>query len=162
MLKAKVTQKMINFYDGNVHEVEHFLKVHQYAKLIGTLEGFDDETLETLEIASIVHDIACPTCREKYGNCDGKNQEKESEALLRPFLEEFALKSRMEERIVYLVTHHHTVTDIDGDDYQALIEADFLVNASEMGLDKKAIIEFKDKVAKTVAGKELLTAIYKL
>ena len=162
MLKAKITQKMVNFYDGNVHEVEHFLKVHQYAKLIGTLEGFDEEKMETLEIASIVHDIACPTCREKYGNCDGKNQEKESEALLRPFLEEFALKSRMEERIIYLVTHHHTVTDIDGEDYQALIEADFLVNASEMGLDKKAIIEFKDKVAKTVAGKELLTAIYKL
>ena len=26
------------------------------------------QTQETLELAAVVHDIACPLCREKYGN----------------------------------------------------------------------------------------------
>ena len=40
------------------------------------------------------------------------------------------------ERIIWLVTHHHTYTNIDGIDYQILIEADFLVNASESNFQK--------------------------
>ena len=40
------------------------------------------------------------------------------------------------DRISYLIAHHHTVTGIDGMDYQILIEADFLVNAAEKGLGK--------------------------
>ena len=35
-----------------------------------------------LEIAAIVHDIACPLCREKYGRADGYLQEQESELWL--------------------------------------------------------------------------------
>ena len=37
------------------------------------------------------------------------------------------------DRVAYLVSHHHTYTDIDGIDYQILIEADYIVNASESG-----------------------------
>ncbi|MDR1580195.1 MAG: hypothetical protein LBS35_07545 [Synergistaceae bacterium] len=35
------------------------------------------------------------------------------------------------ERVVYLVEHHHTYSDVDGPDYQILLEADFLVNMHE-------------------------------
>ena len=48
------------------------------AKTIGELEGLDRHTQEVLELAAVVHDIACPLCREKYGNASGKNQERES------------------------------------------------------------------------------------
>jgi len=46
-------------------------------------------------LAAIVHDIACPLCRIKYGNTNGKVQE------------------------------------VEGADYQILLEADFIVNADE-------------------------------
>jgi len=36
------------------------------AKITGSLEGIDEKTFDTLEIAAIVHDISCPLCREKY------------------------------------------------------------------------------------------------
>ena len=68
MQKAKIVNKMIDFYNGNRSDVRHFLKVYAYAKTIGELEGLDAKTQDTLEIAAIVHDIACPVCREKYGN----------------------------------------------------------------------------------------------
>jgi len=32
---------------------------------------------KVIEIAAIIFDISCPLCREKYGNTDGKLQEKE-------------------------------------------------------------------------------------
>ena len=33
------------------------------------------------------------------------------------------------DRIAFLISHHHTIDQIDGMDYQILIEADYLVNA---------------------------------
>ena len=96
---AAMMNKMIDFYGGSVHDIEHFLKVHAYASMIGKLEGLDNKTQQTLEIAAIVHDIACPLCREKYGAAYGEKQEIESEALLRPFLEEYALEQEMLEKI---------------------------------------------------------------
>lgn len=37
------------------------------------------------------------------------------------------------DRVCYLVGHHHTYDNIDGMDYQILVEADFLVNLFEDG-----------------------------
>lgn len=160
MEKAKMTEKMIRFYQGNLHDIEHFLKVHAYAELIGKLEQVDVKTQEILEMAAIVHDIACPLCRQKYGKAYGNCQEEESEALLRPFLEEFALADEIQERIIYLVCHHHTYADIDGLDYQILLEADYLVNACEGELDRDSIAVFGKNVFRTKTGLSLLKDMY--
>lgn len=162
MIQARITQKMVDFYQGNLSDIEHFLKVHAYAALIGQLERLDEHTQNTLEIAAIVHDIACPLCRKKYGSAKGSLQEKESEDLLRPFLAEFSLSGDLVERVIYLVSHHHTVTGVDGDDYRILLEADFLVNASEGHLSKEQIQAFYDEVVRTTAGKALFKSVYQL
>lgn len=159
-MKANMIAKMIDFYKGNQSDIRHVLKVYAYAQTIGQLENLDGTTQDTLEMAAIVHDIACPLCREKYGNTSGSHQEAESEALLREFLAEFALPQEMEERIIYLVTHHHTYTKVEGMDYQILLEADYLVNADESQYDPKAIQTFRDRVFKTRSGIRLLDSIY--
>ena len=46
----------------------------------------DQETQYILEVAAITHDIACPFCREKYGNTNGKYQEKEGMPIVKEFL----------------------------------------------------------------------------
>ncbi len=153
-------EKMIDYSEGNIHDIEHFMKVHAYARLIGSLEGLDEKTQNTLELAAIVHDIACPYCRVKYGNASGKHQEEESEALLRPFLAEFELEEDVKERIIFLVCHHHTTTAIDGPDYQILIEADFFVNAAEMGLPRESIETFVERVAKTDSAKRMFASMF--
>ena len=38
--------------------------------------------------------------------------------------------------MAYLVGHHHTLKDIEGIDYQILIEADYIVNAYESEYSK--------------------------
>lgn len=161
MKKSRMIEKMIAFYDGNISDIDHFLKVYAYAKLIGELEGVDEKTQEMIEIAAIVHDISCPLCREKYGNTNGEYQELESEALLVEFFQEFHLQQELQERVIYLVTHHHTYTAIDGIDYQILIEADYIVNAGESQKYFAQMKEFQKNVFNTKSGKRILETIYK-
>ena len=162
--KSKITaiaiEKMIDFYQGNLRDIEHFLKVWAYAKTIGEQESVDENTQGILELAAVVHDISCPLCREKYGNTNGKNQELESEPLVKEFFEGMPVSEQKVERIIWLVTHHHTYTNIDGIDYQVLIEADFLVNASESNFSKVSIENAKSRIFKTAAGCRLLESIF--
>lgn len=160
MIVADATQKMIEFYQGNLHDVNHFLKVWAMAKTIGELEGLDSHTQEVLELAAVVHDIACPLCREKYGNTNGSNQELESPPLVEAFLEDLPVDPADLARISWLVAHHHTYTGVDGLDYQILLEADFLVNAGESGYSRTVIEKFRQRVFRTKSGTRLLDSIY--
>ena len=42
-LVAQAVAKMVEFYNGNTHDVCHFIKVHSYAATIGRLEGLEQE-----------------------------------------------------------------------------------------------------------------------
>ena len=64
------------------------------------------------------------------------------------------------DRVAYLVSHHHTLTDIDGIDYQILIEADYIVNAAESEYSKENIKGFIHKVMKTNSGSMLARQIF--
>lgn len=160
MIVAAATQKMIEFYSGSIHDIDHFLKVWAMAKTIGELEGLNRHTQEVLELAAVVHDIACPLCREKYGNTSGKNQELESPPLVEAFWEGLPVERADVARISWLVAHHHTYTGVDGADHQILLEADFLVNAGESGYARAAIENFRRRVFRTAAGTELLDSMY--
>lgn len=160
MIVAAATQKMIEFYQGNLHDVNHFLKVWAMAKTIGELEGLDSHTQEVLELAAVVHDIACPLCREKYGNTNGSNQELESPPLVEAFFEGLPVDPADLARISWLVAHHHTYTGVDGLDYQILLEADFLVNAGESGYSRAVIEKFRQQVFCTKSGTRLLDSMY--
>ena len=159
-LISRAVEKMVDYYQGNKHDVAHFIKVYTYAKTIGELEQLDADTQQILELAAIVHDIACPLCRIKYGNTNGKNQEAESPALVEPFLAELSVPQDKIERISWLVAHHHTYTNVDGIDYQILLEADYLVNADESEYSLKAIQTTYERVFKTESGRRLLRSIY--
>ncbi len=152
--------KMIEYSKGNTHDIGHFLKVHSFAKLIGQVEGLSEDMQLNLELAAIVHDIACPLCRVKYGNTNGRYQEIEGEKLAYDFLEELGCDKQVCKRVSFLVGHHHTFNEVDGLDYQILLEADFLVNFDEGGMSEAQIASTREKVFKTETGLELLDSIY--
>ena len=159
MTVSEITQKMIEISDGNVHDIEHFMLVWSYAKTIGELEGLDNETQFILEVAALTHDIACPLCREKYGKADGKSQETEGQVLVREFLADTGMESSQIDRVSYLVGHHHTLSNIKGIDYQILVEADYIVNASESGYSRENIENFIHTVMRTESGIKILKNI---
>ena len=160
MSVAAAIEKMTEFYKGNLHDVAHFMKVWGFARTIGQLEGLDQQTQQTLEYTAVVHDIACPLCREKYGSASGKHQELESPPLVEAFFAELPVARPDVERISWLAAHHHTYTEIGGIDHQILLEADYLVNADEHGYSRPAIQTFRQRIFRTAAGLRLLDSIY--
>lgn len=155
-----IFSKMIRFSNGNIHDIDHFIKVWSYCQIIGRQEGLDADTQYILEAAAVVHDIACPLCREKYGNTNGSHQEAEGPALVREFFSGTDLTSAQIDRIAWLVGHHHTCTNITGMDYQILIEADYIVNACEKQLSPSAIKSFVQKVMRTQSGIALAQQVF--
>lgn len=159
-IQNKVFYKMLEYYSGDPKRIQHFTKVYTFAKIIGESEHLDEITLETLLIASIVHDIGIKPAEEKYGLSSGKLQESEGEKIIMEFLSEFKLDKNISERIAFLVGHHHTYNMIDGIDYQILVESDFLVNAYEDKLSKGSIKNVKEKVFSTETGTNMLKTIF--
>ena len=95
------------------------------------MEGLPANVQETLEAAIVVHNIGIHPAERKYGHCDGPLQEQEGPPLARELLARLGWEENVIERMAWLVGHHHAYTDIDGADYQILVEADFLVNLFE-------------------------------
>jgi len=157
---SQIMEKMIAVSEGNIHDIDHFIRVWTYAKTIGELEKLDPELQFVLEIAAITHDIACPLCREKYGNTNGKYQEAEGAELVRDFLSTSGMTEEQIGRVAYLVGHHHTFSNIDRIDYQILVEADYIANATENGYSVQNVESFIQKTMKTESGKRILKSIF--
>ena len=156
----KLHLEMINLYSGDSKRIQHFCKVHSYAKLIGEMEKVDQDTLFILETAALTHDIGIHLCEEKYGDCNGKLQEKEGPAIAKRMLFELGFGDDVSDRVQYLIAHHHTYTDIDGIDYQILVEADFLVNMYEDNLSKDAIEAAYNTIFRTESGKRICKEMF--
>lgn len=155
-------KEMIMFYDGNIHDIDHFLKVYVYAKTIGESERLNEKEQNILETAAVVHDIACPLCRRKYGSANGYHQEQEGSIMASDFLNKMGYDSNIIKRVCWLVGHHHTINDIQNIDHQILIEADFIVNSHESNLSIDSIRAFYQKYFMTKVGKEIINSIYEL
>ena len=74
----KLHLSMIELYSNDAKRIQHFCKVHSYAKLIAETENVDKKCLFIIETAALTHDIGIHVCEEKYGNCNGKLQEKKA------------------------------------------------------------------------------------
>ena len=156
----KLHYEMIKLYNGDAKRIQHFCKVHSYAKLIAEMENVDEHTLFIIEVAALTHDIGIHLCEEKYGNCNGKLQEKEGPALAEKLLTKLGFMKDVAERVMYLIAHHHTYDDINGIDYQILVEADFLVNLYEDNSPISAVNNAKEKIFKTKSGIKILEYMF--
>jgi hypothetical protein len=108
-------------------------------KAIGELERLDESTQEILEIAALTHDIGIKNRENKYYSSAGNYQQIEGPPEANRLLRDLSVKTSIIERVCWLIAHHHTYTNIQGIDYQILIEADFLVNACEENLSQTVI-----------------------
>ncbi|MGF0064831.1 HD domain-containing protein [Lachnospiraceae bacterium SGI.085] len=152
--------KMIEFFHGDPKRIQHLIKVHSLSRLIGIGEKLDATSLFILEAAAYTHDCGIRPAEEKYGRCDGKLQEQEGPTVAQQMLLELGFENYMIERICYLIGHHHTYTNMDGMDYQILVEADFLVNLYEDDANRHAIQKAYDNIFRTDTGKQIFAQMY--
>ena len=156
----QLLMEMTNYYKKDPARIQHFLKVYQFSRWIGQEEHLDDKTQRILEIAAIVHDIGILPAEQKYGRCDGSLQEKEGPAVAREMLQNLGFEQELIQRVCYLIGHHHTYNNIDGLDYQILVEADFLVNLYEDHCSEQAIFSAYSKIFRTKTGKQLCSTMF--
>lgn len=158
----KLTMAMIEYYTGDAKRIQHFVKVHELARLIAACEGVDEKTLLTVEAAAVVHDVGIKIGEKLYGVCTGKQQEQLGPPMAKRMLADAGFPEDVTERACYLVAHHHTYESIDGIDLQILIEADFLVNLYEDSVSKDGVRSAFDSVFRTNTGRMLCRQMFAL
>ena len=63
-------------------------------------------------------------------------QEQYGPEIAKGILDRYDIEEALKKRVLFLIANHHTYSDINGRDYQILIEADFLVNLDENDFSK--------------------------
>lgn len=157
---SDLIMNMMDFDRFDVQRIQHFLKVYEFACLIGTGEEISERMMHILSIAAITHDIGIKPSEEKYGDCTGEHQEQEGPAPAREMLTKLGYEEDIINRVCYLIAHHHTYHDIDGMDYQILIEADFLVNMHEGNMDIETCRSIYERIFRTTTGKRICRRMY--
>lgn len=152
--------RMMEYDRGMPHLIQHFLKVHAFARLIGMQEGLDAKSMYILEAAAIVHDIGIVPSLRIYGDDAGRHQEALGPAEAEKLLSALNYEDDVIQRVSLLVSRHHTYTDILGMDHQILIEADFLVNLFENQSGRDAISSADQSIFATIAGRNLLHTMF--
>ncbi len=155
-----LARAMIIYEKDCVKRINHFLTVHSFAKIIGEAEGLDEGTLFILEAAAFVHDIGIRASLEKLGHYDAQLQQTEGPPVAENMLRGLGFPADVVKRVGYLVSRHHTYTDIDGLDYQILVEADFLVNIFNKEMGKEQLEAVRKNIFKTKTGLEILRSMY--
>ena len=54
---ATLMRAMIKYDGGDAPRIQHFVKVHDFARMIAIAEGMNEEDLFVLEAAAILHDV---------------------------------------------------------------------------------------------------------
>lgn len=153
---AQLMDTMIAYDQGDPKRIQHFLKVYAFAQTIGRLEELPKEIQEVLELAAIVHDVGIRNSLLKYHSSAGTYQEIEGPPVARKMLTGLGFLPQVVERVCFLVSRHHTYTQIDGLDYQILVEADFLVNLYEEQAGKDAVAAAREQIFRTKTGRRFL------
>lgn len=155
---------MVDYFGGDPRRCQHFIKVASLCRYLAVAEGADAELVELVEAAGFVHDCGIKPSEAKYGvgHCGGKLQEQEGPGPARAMLTALGYAPQVIDRICYLVGHHHTYNNIDGLDYQILVEADFIVNFYEDALPKENIAKAVEKIFRTKSGIALAKNMFAL
>ena len=111
-------------------------------------------------MAAVTHDIGIKVSEEKYQSSAGKYQELEGPAVAKDMLSHLGVDLGVIERVCYLIGHHHTYDRINGDDYQILVEADFLVNLAEEHSPEEVIHSVQEKIFRTQTGIFMIEKIF--
>ena len=61
MTVSEVIKKMVAYSEGNLHDINHFMKVYAYAKTIAEGENLNPELQKLVEVTAVVHS-SCAGC----------------------------------------------------------------------------------------------------
>jgi len=134
--REKAVEEMRNYFrrstDRSEQRISHTLEVLTNADRILEGEGITSafET-DVAALAALFHDIGIPEAERKYQSAEAKYQHMEGPPITREILSRIGTRPDILERACFIVGHHHEKAAIDGREFQAVYEADFIVNSIE-------------------------------
>ncbi len=140
-----VALKMKKYHDGDMHKVQHFVRVYTLAKSIGELEKLTDEEQYALELAAVVHNVEgdrIPVVRDILRSCN--------------------IEEPVAMRVCHMVANDHNYDHISTLDHQILIEARMIVDFKESGTPINDIIRQAEDVFITNTGKLFLKRAFNI
>jgi HD superfamily phosphodiesterase len=152
--------KMISYLGSDARRINHALKVYGFAVNISGMEGVLEKDNLVISLAAVLHDIGIHEAERKYNSSSGKYQELEGPPIAKGILKNIGVPNDIINRVCFLIGNHHSYQNIDGLDFQILIEVDFLVNIFEDNMSKDSILSIRDKYFKTGNGIKLINSIY--
>jgi HD superfamily phosphodiesterase len=157
---ARVMEKMVGYFGHDTRRINHALKVFTFAQIISSRELLDAGMRETIAYTALLHDIGIIEAERKHNSSAGKYQQIEGPPVAQKILSDLGVPPSIIDRVCFITGNHHTYAKIDNIDFQILVEADFLVNIFEDGLEKEATESIGVRIFKTEAGKRLLRTMY--
>lgn len=151
---------MTEWFAGDPKRIQHFVKVHSFARLIGMQENLCGDELFKLETAAYVHDIGIKPGEELYGRNDGKIQEELGPGCAEKLLGALGFPEETIKRASYLVGLHHTYSNITELDLRILVEADLLVNLYEDDASEAAVRSAYNRIFSTDSGRRLCRTMF--
>ncbi|MGI6358325.1 MAG: HD domain-containing protein [Bacillota bacterium] len=158
--RQQALQLMQEYFAPDRRQVQHALQVTQFAERICSGEGVRQPFINrVVTLAGIFHDVGIPEALRLRGTAAGPHQEELGEPIARRLLQSLSTRPDVLERVCYIVRHHHSQEFIDGMDFQALFEADALVNlpnrhrAGRLSQPLRPII---DRIFVTATGRSLI------
>lgn len=157
---GQISKKLIQYFGTDVKRINHAMKVAAFGKSIGENEGLSDTEVFIVEACGYLHDVGIKKGEELHHSSAGNYQEEYGPDIAKELLKDLDMKENIIDRICYIIGNHHSYQNINGADFQILVEADFIVNIFEDDMDEKAIQTVYDRIFKTETGKSYLGGMY--
>lgn len=120
------------FAEVDKSQISHTVQVASLTALIADGLDLSERDKCLLEITAWLHDIGCPQAMKVYGNTRPVNQEKEGRLVASHLLTNVdGLTDQEKTWIVDVVGHHHQVPQAKSLQFEALNDADLIVNLLE-------------------------------
>lgn len=162
LLIERLIEAAVEYDRGDPKRIQHLIKVHSFAAVIGKSEKLSSDEQLVLEAAAVLHDIGIKNAERIHGSTSGKYQEIEGVPVAEEILRKFGCSDDFISEVCYLVGHHHSYAEDIPQKLRILMEADFLVNAYEDSMSENAIISVRNKLFRSKCGTRLLNEIFDL
>ena len=127
-LKDRVALAMKRTFGQDFRRIGHATRVARYAQRIASEIGAD---LAVVLCAAYLHDIGIHSAERKHGSTAARFQEEEGPPLAREILEGLGADPALVDEVCDIVGHHHHPRPEESLNFQAVYDADRIVNLEE-------------------------------
>lgn len=125
----RVALRMKNYHHGDADKVQHFVRVYTLAKTIGELEKLNEDELEYLELAAVVHNVS----------------DDDPVTAVKDILRSCGVEDEVNMHVCHIVGNMENYDHISSLDHQIFIEARMIVEFKEQGTPSDEIVRFAEK-----------------